>query len=226
MPLLVASTSTFVSVGDTAIVQYHGTVGTALAEADPTPTAGAAAVGDELETAPIAANAATHAATSPAATSLLRVNPLIASRPGRTIRSYGRRRRARTGGSPRTGPGTPAAPARPRARSPRRTRPRRRSSGLPREGRGRAAQAARPARAHVQSAWRAPRRRRRRPRPTSSQVPHRLGSPRPSRDDAQRLDRDVEVALRGVEAPREAEGAVGRGAERATGGGGRGDPRP
>src|SRR3954470_20222773 len=93
MPSLVASSSTFPSVGETAIVQYHGTVGTALAEADPEPTAGAAAVGDDLETAPIAANATTQAATNPAATSLLRVNSLIRFLPETRCRSAALRER-------------------------------------------------------------------------------------------------------------------------------------
>jgi hypothetical protein len=57
-------------VGDTTIVQYQGTDGKAAA------TAGAATVGEDLETAPIAANTATKAPTQAAATSLFRVKIL------------------------------------------------------------------------------------------------------------------------------------------------------
>src|ERR1700722_8646153 len=61
-PLLVPSTSTFGSVGDTAIVQYHPAEGAVPATSDSVAGATATvAVADDLETAPLAANPATNA---------------------------------------------------------------------------------------------------------------------------------------------------------------------
>ncbi len=65
-PLAVPTTSTFGSVGDTAIVQYHCDDGTA-------PVAPAAVDEVDRDTAPIAKNAARKSATHPAITARLRV---------------------------------------------------------------------------------------------------------------------------------------------------------
>ena len=74
-PLAEPTTSTFGSLGDTAIVQYHCDDGTAPAV--PVATAAVDEAGVERDTAPSAKNAARKSATEPAITARLRVTFML-----------------------------------------------------------------------------------------------------------------------------------------------------
>src|SRR6266446_4690728 len=119
------------------------------------------------------------------------------------------------GGWPRSGSWRPSVPARLQLLDPRRMRPQRRNSDSPPAGPGQVAPAGPPAEGAAPPAWRAPTRRKTRPRPTSSHGPHRLRAAIPDGDRPNGLDRDVDVAVARVIAPRKSERPLGSRAERA-----------